>query len=41
MNEDSLFGSADILYCPFNEYSWNNDKEAYSWLQSVLKEITE
>ena len=27
MNEDSLFGSADIPYCPFNEYSWNNDKE--------------
>ena len=27
MNEDSLFGSAAIPYCPFNEYSWNNDKE--------------
>jgi hypothetical protein len=27
MNEDSLFGSEDIPYCPFNEYSWNNDKE--------------
>ena len=28
MNEDSLFGSEDIPYCPFNEYSWNNDKES-------------
>jgi hypothetical protein len=27
MNEDSLFGIADVPYCPFNEYSWNNDKE--------------
>lgn len=27
MNEDSLFGSEEIPYCPFNEYSWNNDKE--------------
>lgn len=27
MNEDSLFGSAEVPYCPFNEYSWNNDKE--------------
>lgn len=25
MNEDSLFGSDNIPYCPFNEYSWNND----------------
>lgn len=25
MNEDSLFGSDDIPYCPFNEFSWNND----------------
>ena len=28
MNEDSLFGAADVPYCPFNEYSWNNDKES-------------
>lgn len=27
MNEDSLFGPDDVPYCPFNEYSWNNDKE--------------
>ena len=28
MNEDSLFGTADVPYSPFNEYSWNNDKES-------------
>lgn len=28
MNEDSLFGTTDVPYCPFNEYSWNNDKES-------------
>ena len=27
MNEDSLFGTDEVPYCPFNEYSWNNDKE--------------
>lgn len=27
MNEDSLFGSKDTPYSPFNEYSWNNDKK--------------
>lgn len=24
-NEDSLYGSQDFPYCPFTEYSWNND----------------
>lgn len=27
MNEDSLFGSEETGYSPFNEYSWNNDRE--------------
>lgn len=27
MNEDSLFGEEDLPYCPFNAYSWENDKE--------------
>ena len=26
MNEDTLFGSETDEYCPFNPYSWNNDK---------------
>lgn len=25
-NEDSLYGSKEAAYCPFTEYSWNNDK---------------
>jgi hypothetical protein len=25
-NEDNLFGSEDLEYCPFTRYSWNNDK---------------
>ena len=25
-NEDSLYGSAELPYCPFTEYSWNNDR---------------
>ena len=24
-NEDSLYGSEEYSYCPFTEYSWNND----------------
>jgi len=47
MNEDSLFGSAEVPYCPFNEYSWNNDKEdngvgkdetGMSWEEYMLTE---
>lgn len=30
MNEDSLFGSEDVEYCPFNEYSWDNDNKENS-----------
>lgn len=26
MNEDTLFGTEEEAYCPFNEYSWNHDK---------------
>lgn len=28
MNEDTLFGEEDDEYCPFNEYSWNNDNKS-------------
>lgn len=28
MNEDNLFGSAADEYCPFNPYSWENDRVA-------------
>ena len=27
MNEDNLFGSENDEYCPFNPYSWDNDKK--------------